>query len=71
MLFFGLSNAAQAAHKPAPSDVMKTDAQDDRQGFQSDDDKHMNAKQGNSRAEGDRRLKANCSASKTGTISSK
>src|SRR5437588_10393727 len=48
MLCFGLTNAAQAEHKPAPSDVMKTDAQDDRQGFQSDDDKQKNEKQGSS-----------------------
>jgi len=57
MLCFGLSNAAQAEHKPAPSDVMKTDAQDDRQGFQSDDDKQMNEKQGSSRAEGAKTIK--------------
>ena len=57
MLCFGLSNAVQAEHKPAPSDVMKTDAQDDRQGFQSDDDKQMNEKQGSSRAEGAKTIK--------------
>jgi hypothetical protein len=43
---------AKAEHKPAPSDVMKTDAQDDRQGFQSDDDKQKNEKLGSSCAEG-------------------
>ena len=48
LLCLGLSNAAQAEHAPAPSDVMKTDAQSDRQGFQSDDDKQMNEKKGNS-----------------------
>jgi hypothetical protein len=42
LLFLGLSNAAQAEHAPAPSDVMKTDSQTDRQGFQSDDDKQKN-----------------------------
>ena len=57
LLCFGLSNAVQAEHKPAPSDVMKTDAQDDRQGFQSDDDKQMNEKQGTSRAEGAKTIK--------------
>ena len=28
-------------HAPSPSDVMKTDREDDRQGFQTDDDKQM------------------------------
>ena len=36
---------------------MKTDAQGDRQGFQSDDDKQMNEKQGTSRAEGAKTIK--------------
>ena len=57
MLCFGMSNAAQAEHKPAPSDVMKTDAQDDRQGFQSDDDKQMNEKQGSSHVKGTKTIK--------------
>ena len=57
MLCFGLSNAAKAEHKPAPSDVMKTDAQDDRQGFQSDNDKQMNEKQGRSGTEGGKTIK--------------
>jgi len=57
LLCFGLSNVAQAEHKPAPSDVMKTDAQDDRQGFQSDDDKQMNEKQGSRHAEGAKTIK--------------
>jgi uncharacterized membrane protein YcgQ (UPF0703/DUF1980 family) len=42
LLSLGLSNAAQAEHPPAPSDVMKTDSVTDRQGFQSDDDKQKN-----------------------------
>ncbi|HXT65723.1 MAG TPA: hypothetical protein VN657_02955 [Nitrospiraceae bacterium] len=42
LLCLGLSNAAQAEHPPAPSDVMKTDSVSDRQGFQSDDDKQTN-----------------------------
>jgi Cu/Ag efflux protein CusF len=56
-LCLGLSNAAWAEHAPAPSDLMKTDAQSDRQGFQSDDDKQMNDKKGNSRAEGAKTIK--------------
>jgi len=42
LLCLGLSNAVQAEHTPAPSDVMKTDSVSDRQGFQSDDDKQKN-----------------------------
>ena len=42
LLCLGLSNAAQAEHPPAPSDVMKTDSVSDRQGFQSDDDRQKN-----------------------------
>jgi hypothetical protein len=42
LLCLGLSNASQAEHTPAPSDVMKTDSVSDRQGFQSDDDKQKN-----------------------------
>jgi|SRR6185503_4003958 CRISPR/Cas system-associated exonuclease Cas4 (RecB family) len=42
LLCLGLANVVQAEHTPAPSDVMKTDRQDDRQGFQSDDDKQKN-----------------------------
>ena len=54
LLCLGLSNASQAEHTPAASDVMKTDAQDDRQGFKSDDDKQKNVddKKGSTRAEG-------------------
>ena len=57
LLCLGLSTTAQAEHAPAPSDLMKTDAQSDRQGFQSDDDKQMNDKNGNSRAEGAKTIK--------------
>jgi hypothetical protein len=42
LLCFGLFQAAQAEHSPSPSDVMKTDSQSDRQGFQSDDDRQKN-----------------------------
>jgi hypothetical protein len=54
LLCLGLSHAAQAEHAPAHSDLMKTDAQTDRQGFQSDDDKQKNVKdeKGSTRAEG-------------------
>jgi Cu/Ag efflux protein CusF len=53
LLTLGLSNAAQAGNVPAASDVMKTDSQTDRQGFQSDDDKQKNVddKKGSTRAE--------------------
>ena len=53
LLCLGLSNAAQAGNVPAASDVMKTDSQTDRQGFQSDDDKQKNVddKKGSTRAE--------------------
>ena len=57
LLCLGLYNAAQAEHAPAPSDLMKTDAQSDRQGFQSDDDKQMNDQMGSSRAEGAKTIK--------------
>ena len=57
LLCFGLSYTVQAEHKPAPSDVMKTDAQDDRQGFQSDDDKQKSAEMGSNRAEGAKTIK--------------
>lgn len=42
LLCLGLSNAAQAEHSPSASDVMKTDSQSDRQGYQSDDDRQKN-----------------------------
>ena len=57
LLCLGLSNAAQAEHAPSPSDVMKTDAVDDRQGFQADDNKQMNDEMGGGRAEGTRTVK--------------
>ena len=54
LLCLGLSNAAQAEHAPAPSDLMKTDSVTDRQGYQSDDDKQKNVtnEKGSNRAEG-------------------
>ena len=54
LLCLGLSNAAQAEHAPAPSDLMKTDSVTDRQGYQSDDDKqkNVNNEKGSNRAEG-------------------
>lgn len=52
LLCLGLSKAAQAEHSPSASDVMKTDSQSDRQGFQSDDDKQTIGKSGSSRAKG-------------------
>ena len=57
LLCLGLSNAAQAEHAPAPSDLMKTDSQSDRQGFQSDDDKQMNEELGSNRAKGTKTIK--------------
>jgi hypothetical protein len=51
LLCLGLSKAVQAEHSPSASDVMKTDSQSDRQGFQSDDDKQTNEKMEKSRAE--------------------
>ena len=59
LLCLGLSNAAQAEHSPSPSDVMKTDSQSDRQGFQSDDDKqkNVNSEKGSIRADGAKTIK--------------
>ena len=59
LLCLGLSSAARAEHAPAPSDLMKTDAQSDRQGFQSDDDKQKNVddKKGSTRAEDAKTIK--------------
>ena len=59
LLSLGLSNVVQAEHTPAPSDVMKTDKQDDRQGFQSDDDKQKNVNEakGSTHAEGAKTIK--------------
>ena len=59
LLCLGLSNAAQAEHPPSPSDVMKTDSQSDRQGFQSDDDKqkNVNEEKGSNRTAGAKTIK--------------
>jgi hypothetical protein len=56
LLCLGLSTSAQAEHSPSASDVMKTDSQSDRQGFQSDDDKQTNGTMGSSRAKGAKRI---------------
>ena len=68
LLCLGLSNAAQAEHAPAPSDVMKTDAVSDPPGFQSDDDKQKNVddKMGSNRAEGAKTIKGELSRVKDG-----
>ena len=52
LLCLGLSSVAQAEHAPAPSDLMKTDSESDRQGCQSDDDKQktVNDEKGSDRA---------------------
>jgi hypothetical protein len=47
----------QAEHAPSPSDVMKTNRVDDRQGFQADDDKQANEKMQSSSAEGSKIIK--------------
>jgi hypothetical protein len=52
LLCLGLSNAAQAEHSAAPSDLMKTDSVTDRQGFQSDDDKQKNVEMESDSAKG-------------------
>jgi uncharacterized protein YdeI (BOF family) len=54
LLCLGLSKAAQAEHSPSASDVMKTDSQSDRQGFQSDDEKQKNVdnEKGSNRPDG-------------------
>jgi len=63
LLCLGLSNAAQAEHAPAPSDLMKTDAVTDQQGFQSDDDKqkNVNDEKGSNRADGAKTIKGELS----------
>ena len=63
LLCLGLSNAAQAEHPPAPSDVMKTDSVSDRQGFQSDDDKqkNVNDEKGSTSAKGAKTIKGELS----------
>lgn len=57
LLCLGLSNAGQAEHTPAPSDVMKTDSVSDRQGFQSDDDKQKNVDNKKNDAAGEKMIK--------------
>jgi hypothetical protein len=57
LLCLGLSNAAQAERAPAPLDLMKTDAQSDRQGFHSDDDKQLHDAMGSNRAGGTKTIK--------------
>jgi hypothetical protein len=59
MLCLGLSNAAQAEHAPGASDLMKTNAVTDQQGFQSDDDKqkNVNDEKGSNRADGAKTIK--------------
>ncbi|HEV8619449.1 MAG TPA: hypothetical protein VGQ79_00325 [Nitrospiraceae bacterium] len=59
LLCLGLSNAAQAKHAPAPSDLMKTDSVTDQQGFQSDDDKQKNVdnEKGSNRAKSVKTIK--------------
>jgi hypothetical protein len=49
LLCLGLSNSTRGEHSPSASDVMKTDSQSDRQGFQSDDDKQTKDKKGSTR----------------------
>lgn len=63
LLCLGLSNAAQAEHPPAPSDVMKTDSVSDRQGYQSDDDKQKNVdnEKGSNSADGAKTIKGELS----------
>jgi uncharacterized membrane protein YcgQ (UPF0703/DUF1980 family) len=63
LLCLGLSNAAQAEHAPAPSDVMKTDSVTDKQGFQSDDDKQKNVddEKVSNRADGAKTIKGELS----------
>ena len=59
LLCLGLSNAAQAEHEPGASDLMKTNAVTDQQGFQSDDDKqkNVNDEKGSNRAVGAKTIK--------------
>ena len=59
LLYLGLSNAAQAEHAPGASDLMKTNAVTDQQGFQSDDDKqkNVNDEKGSNRAVGAKTIK--------------
>ena len=59
LLCLGLSSVAQAEHAPAPSDLMKTDSESDRQGYQSDDDKQktVNDEKGSDRAKDAKTIK--------------
>jgi len=59
LLCLGLSSAAQAEHAPGASDLMKTNAVTDQQGFQSDDDKqkNVNDEKGSNRADGAKTIK--------------
>jgi uncharacterized membrane protein YcgQ (UPF0703/DUF1980 family) len=59
LLCLGLSNAVQAEHAPGASDLMKTNAVTDQQGFQSDDDKqkNVNDEKGSNRADGAKTIK--------------
>jgi uncharacterized membrane protein YcgQ (UPF0703/DUF1980 family) len=59
LLCLGLSQAAQAEHAPGASDLMKTNAVTDQQGFQSDDDKqkNVNDEKGSNRADGAKTIK--------------
>jgi len=59
LLCLGLSSAAQAEHAPGASDLMKTNAVTDQQGFQSDDDKqkNVNDEKGGNRADGAKTIK--------------
>ena len=61
LLCLGISNAVQAEHEPAPSDVMKTDSVTDRQGFQSDDDKQKHGVRESSRAGGEKTIQGELS----------
>jgi uncharacterized membrane protein YcgQ (UPF0703/DUF1980 family) len=59
LLCLGLSSAAQAEHAPGASDLMKTNAVTDQQGFQSDDDKqkNVNDEKRSNRADGAKTIK--------------
>jgi uncharacterized membrane protein YcgQ (UPF0703/DUF1980 family) len=59
VLCLGLSSAAQAEHAPGASDLMKTNAVTDQQGFQSDDDKqkNVNDEKRSNRADGAKTIK--------------
>jgi hypothetical protein len=57
LLCVGLFHSVRAEHPPSPSDVMKTDATSDRQGYQSDDDKQKNVETESSHAKGSKTIK--------------